>query len=51
MREGGKKRKSRLKRYPLIFKFNIDGAARSKPRPIGIGGLVRNSRGDWYKIL
>eukprot|EP00268_Persea_americana_P068026 TRINITY_DN9427_c0_g1_i1.p1 TRINITY_DN9427_c0_g1~~TRINITY_DN9427_c0_g1_i1.p1 ORF type:complete len:120 (+),score=19.95 TRINITY_DN9427_c0_g1_i1:825-1184(+) len=29
-----------------VLKFNVDGAARGKPRPAGIGGVLRNSKGE-----
>eukprot|EP00268_Persea_americana_P056466 TRINITY_DN6662_c1_g4_i1.p1 TRINITY_DN6662_c1_g4~~TRINITY_DN6662_c1_g4_i1.p1 ORF type:complete len:118 (-),score=15.06 TRINITY_DN6662_c1_g4_i1:217-570(-) len=29
-----------------VLKFNVDGALRSKPGPTGIGGVLRNSKGD-----
>ena len=29
-----------------LFKFNVDGAARGKPGPAGIGGVLRNCNGD-----
>ena len=28
-----------------VLKFNVDGAARGKPGPSGIGGVLRNSEG------
>ena len=43
-----KVRKSILWSPPSIglFKFNVDEAAREKPRPAGIGGVLRNCNGD-----
>lgn len=28
------------------LKFNVDGAARGKPRLVGIGGVLRNHKGE-----
>ena len=31
---------------PNVLKFNVDGAARGKPGPANIGGILRNYKGD-----
>lgn len=31
---------------PGSLKFNVDGAARGKPGPAGIGGVLRNYKGE-----
>ena len=34
-----------------IFKLNFDGAARGNTRPAGIGGAVRNSKGNILSVF
>lgn len=34
-----------------VLKLNVDGAARRKPSPTGIGGTVRNDKGEECMFL
>eukprot|EP00268_Persea_americana_P062605 TRINITY_DN8040_c1_g2_i6.p1 TRINITY_DN8040_c1_g2~~TRINITY_DN8040_c1_g2_i6.p1 ORF type:complete len:254 (+),score=31.35 TRINITY_DN8040_c1_g2_i6:132-893(+) len=36
---------------PNVLKFNVDGAARGKPGPAGIGGILRNYKGEGGKRM
>lgn len=42
------KKKNRTLDPPLegVLKYNVDGVAREKPEPTGIGGILYNSRVD-----
>ena len=52
MRNLKKSKKVSWSSPPMRFlKFNVDGAARGKPGPAGIGGVLRNQGGVLYMFL